>query len=42
MQPVEEDSPGRLEHFDKDVVVDVRHEVSHLVVRQIEAMKLCK
>ena len=40
METIKEDSPSRLQHLDKDVIVDVGHEMGHLVMSQIEAMEL--
>ena len=39
LQFVVEDLPGRLQHLDHDVVVDVTHEVSHLLMGQVESME---
>ena len=40
MQSIQEDGPGRLEHFDEDVVVDIGDKVGHLMVRQVKAVEL--
>ena len=42
MQSIQEDGPGRLEHLDEDVVVDVGDEVRHFVVGQVESVEFCK
>lgn len=39
VEAIKENCPGRLQHLDQDVIVDVRHEMGHLVMSQIEAMK---
>ena len=40
MEAIKENCPGRLQHLDQDVIVDVGHEMGHLVMSQIEAMEL--
>ena len=39
METIKEDSPSRLQHLDKDVIVDVGDEMGHLVMSEIEAME---
>ena len=41
MEAIQEHGPSRLEHLNKNVVVNVADEMSHLVVSQIESMELC-
>ena len=40
MKPIQEDGPGRLKDFDKDVVVDIGDKVGHLMVRTVELVEL--
>ena len=40
VEAIKENCPGRLQHLDQDVIVDVGHEMGHLVMSQIEAMEL--
>lgn len=40
VKSVKEDGPGRLKHFDQDVVVDVGDKVGHFVMCEVESMEL--